>query len=78
MQSGIIILHPILAHHGTIMVNGLLVDLKILAQIKLFFYASDDFYGLTDDKNKWNFWNGSSYISPTDPSDIQITCVNNG
>ena len=39
-------------------------------------YASDDFYGLTDVRNEWNFWDGSNYISPTDPSDIQITCVN--
>ena len=39
-------------------------------------YASDDFYGLTDVRNEWNFWDGSNFISPTDPSDIQITCAN--
>ena len=39
-------------------------------------YASDDFNGLSDDKNEWSFWDGSNYISSTDPSDIQITCLN--
>ena len=36
----------------------------------------NDFYGLTDDENEWMYVQGSSWISPTDQSDIQIICVN--
>ena len=39
-------------------------------------YAINDFHGLTDDENEWNYWTGSSWTSPIDPNDIQITCVN--
>ena len=41
-----------------------------------FMYAYNDFHGLTDDENEWNYWTGSSWTSPIDPTDIQITCVN--
>ena len=39
-------------------------------------FAVNDFHGLTDDENEWNYWDGSSWTSPIDPTDIQITCVN--
>ena len=39
-------------------------------------YAINDFYGLTDDENEWNYFDGSNWITLTDQSDIQITCVN--
>ena len=38
--------------------------------------AINDFYGLTDDKNEWKYRYGTSWISPTNPHDVQITCVN--
>ena len=41
-----------------------------------YMFASNDFYGLTDDENEWNYLYYSSWYSPTDPTDIQITCVN--
>ena len=39
--------------------------------------APNYFFGLTDDKNEWQYveLDGSGEISQTDPSDIQITCV---
>ena len=35
-------------------------------------FAESD--GLTNIYNKWNFWNGSSFIPPSNPEDIRITC----
>ena len=52
---------------------GYLVD---IGSNLVFMYASNDFHGLTDDENEWNYSDGSNYITPTDPTDIQITCVN--
>ena len=41
-----------------------------------YIYATNDFHGLTDNENEWHYWDGSSWISLTDPSDVQITCEN--
>ena len=41
----------------------------------VFMYASNYFNGLTDDENRWIYSDGSNWISPTDPTDMQITCV---
>ena len=41
-------------------------------------YAKNDnngFSGLTDLDNEWKLWNGTSFISPSDPSDI--VCIDN-
>ena len=41
-------------------------------------YAKNDndcFSGLTDLDNEWKLWNGTSFISPSDPSDI--LCMDN-
>ena len=39
-------------------------------------YAINDFSGITDNENQWHYWNGSAWTSPSDPFDIQITCIN--
>ena len=44
---------------------------------QIYIGAINDFYGITDDENVWLYVQGSSWISPIDQSDIQITCVNN-
>ena len=31
---------------------------------------NDSFSGLTDLDNEWKLWNGTSFISPSDPTDI--------
>ena len=31
---------------------------------------NDGFSGLTDLDNEWKYWNGTSFISPSDPTDI--------
>ena len=36
---------------------------------------NDGFSGLTDLDNEWKLWNGTSFISPSDPSDI--VCIDN-
>ena len=55
----------------------LIGNLAYIGQLDgLYIYAINDFYGLTDDENVWNYWDGSGWTSPTDPTDIQITCVN--
>jgi hypothetical protein len=54
-------------------VVGNLVDIGSNA---IYMHTSNDFYGLTDEENEWNYLDGSSWIPPTDQSDIQITCVN--
>ena len=38
--------------------------------------AENIFYGVTDDKNKWKYWNGDSWTFPIDPTDVHITCEN--
>ena len=53
---------------GTIQVIGLL-GTNVVSM-----YASNDFNGLTDDENERNYWAGSSWTSPIDPTDIQFTC----
>ena len=40
-----------------------------------YIYSYNAFFGLTDDENEWNYLQEGVYISPTDPSDVQITCV---
>ena len=32
--------------------------------------------GITDDDNQWWYWYGNGLTSPSDPNDIQITCMN--
>ena len=32
--------------------------------------AKGGFSGLTDPDNKWKYWNGTSFDSPSDPTDI--------
>ena len=39
--------------------------------------ADNNFYGVTDDKNEWKYWDGNSWTFPIDPTDVQITCVKN-
>ena len=39
-----------------------------------FAWIAAESYGLTNIYNRWNFWNGSSYIRSLDSEDIQITC----
>ena len=34
-------------------------------------------YGLTNIYNEWHYWNGSSFIRPSNPEDIRITCNGN-
>ena len=38
-------------------------------------YASDDFSGVTDSSNQWEYINENSWKIPSDPNDIQITCL---
>ena len=38
--------------------------------------AVNNFYGVTDDKNEWHYWDGNSWTFPIDPTDVQITCLN--
>ena len=38
-------------------------------------YASNDFSGVTDNNNQWEYINGNSWNIPSDPNDIQITCM---
>ena len=40
-----------------------------------FIYAINDFSGITDNDNQWFYWNGNVWASPSDPNDIQITCM---
>ena len=54
----------------------LIGNLAVIGEFAGYMYAINDFYGLTDDENEWNYWDGSSWTSPIDPTDIQITCVN--
>ena len=55
--------------------HWLIGNLAYIGELGGFMYAINDFHGLTDDENEWNYWDGS-WTSPTDPSDIQITCEN--
>ena len=50
-------------------------NLADIDELTGYMYAVNDFYGLTDDENEWNYWGGNSWKSPADLSDIQITCV---
>ena len=36
--------------------------------------STTDDKSLTNIFNRWNFWNGSSFIHPSEPKAIQITC----
>ena len=40
--------------------------------------ATNDFSGITDNENQWLYWSvyGDGMISPSDPNDIQIACMN--
>ena len=38
-------------------------------------FASDDFSGVTDNNNQWEYINGNSWKIPSDPNDIHITCM---
>jgi hypothetical protein len=38
--------------------------------------AINYFYGLIDGENEWHYYLDGIWVSPTDPSDIQITCEN--
>ena len=41
-----------------------------------FILADNDFSGITDNDNQWLFWyDGKVWISPSDPNDIQIICM---
>ena len=51
-------------------------DLAEIGEQWAYIYATNDFHGLTDNENEWHYWDGSSWISLTDPSDVQITCEN--
>ena len=53
----------------------LIGDLADIGELTGSMVAINDFYGLIDGENEWHYWDGS-WISPTDPSDIQITCEN--
>ena len=55
----------------------LIGDLAFIGELTCWIYAFNDFFGLTDDDNEWNYWDGNNWSSPTDQSDVQITCVNN-
>ena len=54
----------------------LIGHLADIGELTGFMYAINNFHGITDDENEWHYGYGSSWISPTDQSDIQITCVN--
>ena len=51
----------------------LIGDLADIGELMGAMVAINDFYGLIDGENEWHYWDGS-WISPTDPTDIQITC----
>ena len=51
-------------------------SLAYIGQFTGYMFAFNNFNGLTDDENEWNYWDGSSWTTPTDPTDIQIICVN--
>ena len=40
-----------------------------------YMFAINDFYEKTNEENEWNNRDGSSWISPVNPTDIQVTCV---
>ena len=40
------------------------------------FYAFDDYGGLDDTNNQWNYWDGSNWIS-AGANDVNITCTSN-
>ena len=54
----------------------LIGDLEYIGELTCLMYAFNDFSGLTDDENEWFYWNGNNWTSPTNQSDVQITCVN--
>ena len=54
-------------------VIGLLAD---IGELLGYIYCINDFYGLTDDENEWYYLYYGSWYLPTDPTDIQITCLN--
>ena len=39
--------------------------------------ATNDFSGITDNDSQWQYWSlyGFGWITPSDPNDIQITCM---
>ena len=39
-----------------------------------FIFAEYASRGLTISYNEWKFWNGSSFLRPSNPEDIRITC----
>ena len=51
-------------------------DLADIGEYMGYMYASNDFSGLTDDKNEWFYWDGNNWTSPKNQSDVQITRVN--
>ena len=54
----------------------LIGDLAFIGEMTSWIYGSNEYFGLTDDENEWNYWDGNNWTVPTDLSDIQITCVN--
>ena len=42
-----------------------------------FLLVTNDFSGITDNDNQWQYWSlyGFGWIYPSDPTDIQITCM---
>ena len=54
----------------------LIGDLENIGINMCWIHAFDEDSGLTDDANIWYYWDGNNWTSPTNQSDIQITCVN--
>lgn len=51
-------------------------NLHEIGQNVAFIYANDDYEGLDDDNNQWNYWDGSNWIT-AGANDVNITCISN-
>jgi len=54
--------------------NWLIGPLKWIGYDAAYIHASDSFDGLTDYRNQWKYWDGSSWKASSDSNDVSVTC----
>ena len=54
--------------------NWLIGPLKWIGHDAAYIHASNSFEGLTDYRNQWKYWDGSSWKVSSDSNDVTVTC----
>ena len=54
--------------------NWLIGPLKWIGYDAAYIHASNSFDGLTDYRNQWKYWDGSSWKASSDSNDVSVTC----